>query len=53
MAASRLVMFDFFEKYERILLRSELKITILKVYVDDGRQVTNKLRKGMRYNGVK
>ena len=42
-------MIDFFEHYERILLRSELKISILKVYVDDGRQVTSKLKKGMRY----
>ena len=49
-ALVRLVVIDFFEKYERILLRSDLKISILKVYVDDGRQVTSKLKKGMRYS---
>ena len=52
MAASRIVMIDFFENYEMILLRSELRINLLKVYVDDGRQVTTKLNKGMRYNEI-
>ena len=50
MAASRLVIMDFFKKYREILLRSDLKISLLKVYVDDGRQVTSKMRKGMRYD---
>ena len=49
MAASRLIMGDFFERYEDILLRAGLTITLLKVYVDDGCQVTSLLRPGMRY----
>ena len=49
MAASRLVMHDFFMKYDKILRNSGLKIFLLKVYVDDGRQVTTKLKKGMRF----
>ena len=50
MAASRLVMSDYMEKYENILMKSDLKISMLKVYVDDGRQITSKLKKGMRYD---
>ena len=50
MAASRIVMNDFFENYESILKEAGLLITLLKVYVDDGRQVTSTLRKGMRFN---
>ena len=49
-AASRIVMMDFFEEYERILKGARLLITLLKVYVDDGRQVTSTLDKGMRYD---
>ena len=49
MAASRLIMEDFFIEYEEILRKAELIITLLKVYVDDGRQVTSLLRKGMRF----
>ena len=50
MAASRIVMTDFFIKYDQILKKSGLRVFMLKVYVDDGRQVTTKLRKGMRYS---
>ena len=50
MAASRLVMQDFFEKYHNILVSSGLRTFLMKVHVDDGRQVTSKLPKGMRYN---
>ena len=50
MAAARIVMNDFFEEYERILRGAKLQITLLKVYVDDGRQVTSLLDRGMRYN---
>ena len=49
MAASRIIMQDFFIKYEEILLKADLIITLMKVYVDDGRQVTSLLRMGMRY----
>ena len=50
MAASRIVMQDFFEDYEKVLNNAGLLITLLKVYVDDGRQVTSMLEKGMRYD---
>ena len=50
MAASRLVMTDLFQKYNNILIRSGLKIFLMKVYVDDGRQVTTIMKKGMRYS---
>ena len=49
MAASRIVIHQFFEDYERILTKAELEITLLKVYVDDGRQITSLLKKGSRY----
>ena len=49
MAASRIVMQQFFEDYEKILLKADLEISMLKVYVDDGRQITSLLEKGMRY----
>ena len=50
MAASRLVVEDFFECYEEILKKAELRVTLMKVYVDDGRQATSLLRKGMRFS---
>ena len=50
MAASRIVMQDFFEKYEAILIKAGLRITLLKVYVDDSRQITSLLKQGMRYD---
>ena len=49
MAAARLVMNEFMENYREKLVEAKLNVTLLKVYVDDGRQVTSKLRKGMRY----
>ena len=50
MAASRLVMEEFFSQYRRVLEKAEVKIMMMKVYVDDGRQLTTLLRKGMRYD---
>ena len=50
MAASRIVIHQFFEEYEEVLLKAGLQVPLLKVYVDDGRQVTSLLRKGMRYS---
>ena len=50
MAASRLVMEEFFSEYRRVLEQAEVKIMLMKVYVDDGRQPTTLLRKGMRYD---
>ena len=53
MAAARIIMNDFFEEYEKILRGANLLITLLKVYVDDGRQMTSTLDKGMRYDQEK
>ena len=50
MAASRIVMNDFFKRYHEILKKAELKVTLLKVYVDDGRQASTLLRRGMRFD---
>ena len=50
MAASRIVMNDFFRKYHEILRKAEIKVTLLKVYVDDGRQASTLLRRGMRFD---
>ena len=50
MAAARIVMNDFLEDYEKILKKARLLITMLKVYVHDGRQVTSLLEKGMRFS---
>ena len=44
MAASRIVMNDFFRKYHEILKKADLKVTLLRVYVDDGRQASTLLR---------
>ena len=49
MAASRLVMEDFFQEYKKILEKATVRVMMMKVYVDDGRQVTTLMRKGMRY----
>ena len=43
-------MQDWGEGYKRILLEAGLWISLLKIYVDDGRQVTTTLKKGMRYD---
>ena len=50
MAASRLVMNDFFWNYEKILETGKIEITLLKVYVDDERQASTVMKKGMRYD---
>ena len=41
---------DFFEDYEEVLNNAGLLITLIKVYVDEGRQVTSMLEKRMRYD---
>ena len=53
MAAARLVMGHFFHAYEEILLDAGVTISLMKVYVDDGRQITSLLKKGMRYSREK
>ena len=50
MAASRLVMEEFFEEYKMILTKAGATVTMMKVYVDDGKQISTLLRKGMRFN---
>ena len=50
LACSRLVMMDWGEKYQNILLRADLKISLLKSYVDDIRQICSLLEKGKRFN---
>ena len=49
MATTRLVMEELFTEYRRVFKKAEVKIMMMKVYVDDGRQLTTLLRKGMRY----
>ena len=49
MAASNLVMEDWAIKYKNILVASGIVVKLMAGYVDDGRQVTSVLRKGMRY----
>ena len=53
MAASRLVMEEFFTDYQNILTKAGVKTTMMRVYVDDGRQITTLLRKGMRFKKEK
>ena len=49
-AASTLVMEDWAEVYEEILVKSSVLVLLLAGYVDDGRQITSLLDDGMRYN---
>ena len=53
MACSRVVMQDWGEEYHRILLESGLMVTLLKIYVDDVRQVSTVLQTGTRYDEEK
>ena len=48
MACSRVVMQDWGEGYMRILREAGLQVTLFKIYVDDGRQVSTVLRMGSR-----
>ena len=50
MACSRLVMQDWGECYRMILREAGLWVTLLKIYVDDVRQVSSTLRKGTRFD---
>ena len=50
MCASRMVMQHWARGYEAILLKAGLRIPLLGGYVDDGRQGTTVLRKGMYFN---
>ena len=49
-SAAELVVQDWAEKYEDILVNSGLEVELLAGYVDDGRQGTTTLAPGMRYD---
>ena len=49
MAAARLVMQTWGEEYGEILRRSGLEVDFLNGYVDDNRQESTLLKKGMRF----
>ena len=49
MACSRMVMQDWGEQYQSILLKADLKITLLKSYVDDIRKACSLLKMGTRF----
>ena len=53
MACSRLVMQDWGEKYKELLENEKVWITMLKIYVDDVRQISTVLEKGTRYDEEK
>ena len=53
MAAARLVMQTWGETYSSILIDANLILDYLRGYVDDGRQVSSILAKGMRFNEEK
>ena len=50
MAAARIVMYDWSQKYLRLLLDINLRVDLLSGYVDDGRQITDKMKLGTRFN---
>ena len=50
MAASRLIMQDWSEGYEAMLVKSGLRVDALRGYVDDGRQFSDMMRRGTRFN---
>ena len=53
MACSRVVMQDWGEEYHKILVGSGLRVSLLRIYVDDVRQASTVLRRGTRYDEVK
>ena len=50
MACSRVVMTEWGEKYLDILNKAGIVTTLLKIYVDDVRQISSKIRDGLRYD---
>jgi hypothetical protein len=50
MCASRMVMQHWARKYNNILLKAGLRVLLLRGYVDDGRQGSNVLRRGMKFD---
>ena len=49
-AASTLVMEDWADMYKDILERAKVEVLMMAGYVDDGRQITTELEKGMEFN---
>lgn len=49
MGAARLVINDWGERYSEIMLRSEIKMYLRALYVDDVRQGTSRIRHGVRF----
>ena len=50
MACARIVMTEWGERYMEILDKANIVTTLLKIYVDDVRQVSTLMRRGLRYN---
>ena len=50
MCASRMVMQHWAREYTGILLQAGLRLPLMTGYVDDGRQGSTVLRRGMRFN---
>ena len=50
MACARVVMTDWGEKYLNILEKAGIVTTLLKIYVDDVRQISTRIRDGLRYD---
>ena len=50
MACSRIVMLSWGEQYLEILREAKLQVSLMKIYVDDVRQVTTPLRMGSRFS---
>ena len=50
MACSRIVMLSWGKQYLEILREAKLQVSLMKIYVDDVRQVTTPLRMGSRFS---
>ena len=53
MCASRMVMQHWARNYKNILLQAGLRLALLRGYVDDGRQGSTVLRRGMKFDTEK
>ena len=50
MAIARLVMQDWWDTFSQILSNSKIKERLRAIYVDDGRMIVEKLKKGFKYD---
>jgi hypothetical protein len=53
MCASRMVIQHWARNYKNILLQTGLRLTLLRGYVDNGRQGSTVLRRGMTFDTEK